>query len=256
MSRNGSGASTASTQLWSPCFQEEEPFIPGPGQMTAKGTSRQAPADAIGSLRRSSRRRRTAPTGYGHLRHHIISMLSPALARLASKSISSPPEYGPRVYLTGILTEFEADKPMAEQVCIGAHACASQRPCGSASYFCACKTICLPSSAVASGRDECLSLDGCTRRVARTRSGASARTALDVFPEQAFGEVAADLVDLPDQPLQADRAARASLSSETVHQDTRTRAVRRLSRVRHLVAPRFPERVSRSLADLAFSLLG
>jgi ferredoxin len=31
------------------------------------------------------------------------------------------PEYGPRVYLTGILTELEleADKPMAEQVCIG-----------------------------------------------------------------------------------------------------------------------------------------
>src|SRR5262245_26152101 len=31
------------------------------------------------------------------------------------------PEYGPRVYLTGILTEaeFEADAPMTEQVCIG-----------------------------------------------------------------------------------------------------------------------------------------
>src|SRR5262252_10916121 len=31
------------------------------------------------------------------------------------------PEFGPRVYLTGILTELEleADKPMAEQVCIG-----------------------------------------------------------------------------------------------------------------------------------------
>ena len=31
------------------------------------------------------------------------------------------PEFGPRVYLTGILTEFEfeADKPLTEQVCIG-----------------------------------------------------------------------------------------------------------------------------------------
>ena len=77
------------------------------------------PSDLRGSRRKKPSGLTSAPAMADCRR--AISASNPAWERSAWRSTSSRPNIGPRIYLTGILTELElaADGPMTEQVCIG-----------------------------------------------------------------------------------------------------------------------------------------